>query len=277
MSFSGAPDGSKHSDFRALLNRKTPGQVDMQRPQLMQLSWSTTGFLFILASVLSVGYCTSFRKDVNHVGKPMIFESVEVGPLGVNCFILGCETSHEGVVVDPGGDVGRIAEIVQRHGLKIRYIINTHGHFDHVGGNLQAVRTFGAPLLIHESDATMLGRAAEVARMYGMQGENSPAPDSFLTENGEIAFGSHHMKVLHTPGHTQGGCCLYLESEKTVITGDTLFADSIGRTDLPGGSHEQLLASIKTKLFTLPDEVTAYPGHGPKTTIGHEKRNNPYF
>jgi glyoxylase-like metal-dependent hydrolase (beta-lactamase superfamily II) len=211
------------------------------------------------------------------VEKPMIFETLEVGPLGVNCFILGCATSHEGVVIDPGGDVGRIVEIVQKHGLKIRYIINTHGHFDHVGGNLQAVKAFAAPLMIHESDAVMLGRAAEVATMYGMQGENSPAPDSFLTEGMEITFGSHRMKVLHTPGHTQGGCCLYLDAEKKVITGDTLFADSIGRTDLPGGSHEQLLASIKTKLFTLPDEVTAYPGHGPKTTIAHEKRHNPYF
>jgi len=277
MSFSGAPDGSKHSDFPVLLKRKTPGQVDMQRPQLMQLSWSTTGFLFILASLLSANYCTSFGKDVNRVEKPMIFESVEVGPLGVNCFILGCAASREGVVIDPGGDVGRISEIVQRHGLKIRYIINTHGHFDHVGGNLQAVKAFGAPLLIHENDAAMLGRAAEVANMYGMQGENSPAPDSFLAEGMEIAFGTHRMKVLHTPGHTQGGCCLYLEDEKKVITGDTLFADSIGRTDLPGGSHEQLLASVRSKLFTLPDEVTAYPGHGPKTTIGHEKRNNPYF
>jgi glyoxylase-like metal-dependent hydrolase (beta-lactamase superfamily II) len=277
MSFSGAPDGSKHSDFPALLKRKAPGQVDMQRPQLMQLSWSTKGILFILASLVSVAYCTSLIKDVNRVEKPMIFETVEVGPLGVNCFVLGCAASHEGVVIDPGGDVGRIAEIVQRHGLKVRYIINTHGHFDHVGGNLQAVKAFGAPLLIHESDAAMLGRAAEVAQMYGMQGENSPAPDSFLTEGMEIDFGRHRMKVLHTPGHTQGGCCLYLQAEKKVITGDTLFADSIGRTDLPGGSHEQLLASIKTKLFSLPDEVTAYPGHGPKTTIAHEKRHNPYF
>jgi glyoxylase-like metal-dependent hydrolase (beta-lactamase superfamily II) len=277
MFFTEAPDGSKHSDFPSSLKRKTSGQVDMQRPQLMQFSWSTTGFFFILASIFSVAYCTSFRTDVNQAEKSMIFETLEVGPLGVNCFILGCAGSHEGVVIDPGGDMERIAGVVQRHQLKIRYIINTHGHFDHVGGNLQAVKAFGAPLLIHKNDAVMLGRAADVAHMYGMQGENSPEPDSFLTDNMEIVFGSHRMKVLHTPGHTQGGCCLYLAAEKKVITGDTLFADSIGRTDLPGGSHEQLLASIKTKLFTLPDEVTAYPGHGPKTTIGHEKRNNPYF
>lgn len=207
----------------------------------------------------------------------MIFETLEVGPLGVNCYILGSAATREGVVIDPGGDVGRIAEVAHKNGLKIRYIINTHGHFDHVGGNLQAVKAFGAPLLVHESDAPMLGRSAEVARMYGMQGENSPAPDGFLTEGMEIAFGSHRIKVLHTPGHTQGGCCLYLEAANIVITGDTLFADSIGRTDLPGGSHEQLLQSIRSKLFTLPDGVTAYPGHGPSTTIGHEKRHNPYF
>jgi len=207
----------------------------------------------------------------------MIFETLEVGPLGVNCFILGCATTREGIVIDPGGDVGRIAEIVQRHGLKIRYILNTHGHFDHVGGNLQAVRAFGAPLLIHAGDADLLGRIAEVAGMYGMQGENSPAADSFLTDNMEITFGNHRLNVMHTPGHSQGGCCFYLDAEKLVITGDTLFADSIGRTDLPGGSHQKLLDSIRTRLFTLPDEVAAYPGHGPKTTIGHEKRNNPYF
>lgn len=207
----------------------------------------------------------------------MIFEHVEVGPLGVNCFVLGCPTTLEGVIVDPGGDVDRIAAIVQRHGLKIRAIINTHGHFDHVGGNRQAVAAFGAPLLIHQDDAAMFDRVAEVARMYGMQGENSPSADGYLVDGQVISFGNHRMKVLHTPGHTRGGCCLYLEAEKMVISGDTLFADSIGRTDLPGGSHEQLLQSIRSKLFTLPDEVTAYPGHGPKTTIAHEKLHNPYF
>ena len=207
----------------------------------------------------------------------MIFEVVVVGPLAVNCFILGCGETREGVVVDAGGDAGQIIAAVERLGLNIGQVINTHGHFDHVSANRQVVEHFNARLLIHELDVPMLERAAVVAKAYGMQGENSPQPDAFLCDGMEISFGKCRMKVLHTPGHTQGGCCLYLEEEKTIITGDTLFADSIGRTDLPGGSHEQLLASIRSKLFTLPDDVVAYPGHGPETTIGHEKKNNPYF
>jgi glyoxylase-like metal-dependent hydrolase (beta-lactamase superfamily II) len=149
----------------------------------MQLSWSTTGFLFMLASLLTViFYFNSFGIDVNNAENQMILEKMEVGPLGVNCFVLGCTTSREGVVVDPGGDVDLIVEAVKRHGLKIRYIINTHGHFDHVGGNLKAVKAFGAPLLIHKNDAEMLGRAAEVAGRYGMEGENSPEPNEYLTD-----------------------------------------------------------------------------------------------
>ena len=207
----------------------------------------------------------------------MIFESLAVGPLSVNCYIVACEKSREGIVVDPGGDVELIVRIVQQHGLKIHTIINTHGHFDHLGGNRQALAAFGARLLIHQADAPMLSMSAEVARKYGMQGENSPEADAYLVDGMDILFGTCRLKVFHTPGHTQGGCCLYFEEERKVITGDTLFADSIGRTDLPGGSHEQLLESIRSKLFTLPDDVIAYPGHGPQTTIGHERSCNPYF
>lgn len=207
----------------------------------------------------------------------MIFESLVVGPLGVNCFILGCETTREGIIVDAGDDAGSIIAAAEQLGLNITQVISTHGHFDHVGANRAVMEHFKAPLLIHEADVPMLGRAADVARAYGLQGDNSPEPEQFLTDGMEIGFGSCRLTVLHTPGHTPGGCCLYLADEKTVITGDTLFADSIGRTDLPGGSHQQLLESIRTKLFTLPDDVTAYPGHGPETTIGHEKRHNPYF
>ncbi|GFE59684.1 MBL fold metallo-hydrolase [Geobacter sp. AOG2] len=207
----------------------------------------------------------------------MVFETVVVGPLSVNCFILGCEGTRAGVVIDPGGDAEQIIQVVRRHGLTIHYIINTHGHFDHIGGNRQVVAAFGAPLLIHQADVPMLDRVADVGRMYGIQGENSPAADGFLVDGMEIEFGACHMKVLHTPGHTPGGCCLYLAEEGRIITGDTLFADSIGRTDLPGGSHDQLLESIRSKLFVLPDDVIAYPGHGIETSIGHEKRHNPYF
>jgi len=207
----------------------------------------------------------------------MIFESFEVGPLGVNCFILGCEDTREGVIIDAGGNAERIISAVEKHGLIIRKVINTHGHFDHIGANRAVLERFNAELLIHSADAPLLNRAADVARAYGIRGENSPQPADFLTDGMSITFGNYQISVLHTPGHTQGGCCLYIESEKKIITGDTLFADSIGRTDLPGGSHEQLLESIRSKLFTLPDDVVAYPGHGPETTIGHEKQHNPYF
>src|ERR1035437_363367 len=149
----------------------------------------------------------------------MIFESIAVGPLSVNCFVVGCEQSREGIVVDPGGDAELIANLVRQHGLMINTIINTHGHFDHVGGNRQLVTVFGARLLIHQADAPMLNRSAEVARKYGLQGENSPEADAYLVDDMDICFGSCYLKVLHTPGHTQGGCCLYFEDERKVITG----------------------------------------------------------
>ena len=135
----------------------------------------------------------------------MIFESLTVGPLEVNCYIVACEKSREGIVVDPGGDVDQILSLVQSHGLKIGTVINTHGHFDHLGGNRQALAAFGARLLIHQEDAPMLSRSAEVARKYGVQGENSPEADAYLVDGMEISFGECHLKVLHTPGHTQGG------------------------------------------------------------------------
>ncbi|WP_298439864.1 MBL fold metallo-hydrolase [Geobacter sp.] len=207
----------------------------------------------------------------------MIFDTVVVGPLGVNCFILGCEETGEGVVVDPGADAGRILERVRSRGLAIRYIINTHGHFDHVGGNRPVVDATGAKLLIHRDDVPLLGRAVDVAAMYGLTTENSPAPDAFLEDGATLSFGSCTMAILHTPGHTPGGCCLFLAKEGKVITGDTLFAESVGRTDFPGSSHEALMASIRTKLLTLPDATQVFPGHGPSTTIGRERLYNPYI
>lgn len=207
----------------------------------------------------------------------MTFDVIVVGPLGVNCSVLGCESTGQAVVVDPGGDAERILAAVQRRGLTVTTIINTHGHFDHVGANLRLKEATGAELLIHAADEPMLSRVTTVAGMYGMHAENSPAPDRLLEDGQVIRFGNHTLQVIHTPGHTPGGCCLYLEAEQKLISGDTLFADGVGRTDLPGGSHEQLVTSIRTRLFTLPDQTEVWPGHGPATTIGHEKRHNPYL
>jgi hydroxyacylglutathione hydrolase len=207
----------------------------------------------------------------------MIFEIIVVGPLAVNCFLLGDEESRDGIVVDPGGDAAKVLAAVQRHGLTVSRVINTHGHFDHVGANRQVLAATGAELLIHREDAPFLSRAADVAVMYGLSTENSPPPDRFLEDGMVIGLGGTGITTLHTPGHTPGGCCLYLEAEGKVITGDTLFAEGVGRTDFPGSSHEALMTSIRTKLMTLPDAVVAYPGHGPATSIGHERRYNPYL
>ena len=207
----------------------------------------------------------------------MILETIVVGPLEVNCIILGERSGGEGVIIDPGSDAGTILARVTELGLTIRYVINTHGHFDHVGGNRQVLEATGARLFIHSSDAPFLSRAADVATMYGLVTENSPPPDTFLEDGMNVTFGSRKVKVLHTPGHTPGGCCLYLQDQGHVITGDTLFAEGVGRTDFPGSSHEALMEGIRTKLMTLPDATVVHPGHGPSTTIGHEKRYNPYI
>ena len=207
----------------------------------------------------------------------MIFEVLPVGPLAANCFVIGCEETKEGIVVDPGAEVEKILAAVRRHGLAVKKVINTHGHFDHVGGNGELLAVTGATLHIHENDVRLLSRAAETAAMYGISGTNSPLPDGHLEDGMEISFGTCTLRVLHTPGHTPGGCCLHFAAQGIVITGDTLFADSVGRTDLPGGSHATLIASIQQKLLVLPDATTVYPGHGPSSTVGREKRHNPYL
>lgn len=207
----------------------------------------------------------------------MIFETIVIGPLGVNCYILGCGEKREGIIVDPGADADRILAVVARLGLTVKTVINTHGHFDHIGDNGRIIEATGARLMIHEGDMPFLSRAATAAAMYGVSAENSPSPDSLLEDGMEIRFGDCSLKVLHTPGHSPGGCCLYLAAQGIVITGDTLFAEGVGRADLPGSSHESLIASIREKLMILPVDTAVYPGHGPSTTIGHEKNHNPYI
>lgn len=205
----------------------------------------------------------------------MILESLPTGPLEVNCYILGCEKTRKAVVVDPGGNVEQILALLQRLELNLDLVINTHGHFDHVGGNRQLLESSGVELMLHEADQQLLGLAAEHASLYGLQAELSPEPQKLLQGGEVVTVGELQIKVLHTPGHTPGGICLLVEDQ--VIVGDTLFAGSIGRTDLPGGNHQQLIDSIREQLLPLPDETVAHPGHGPATSIGREKLYNPFL
>jgi len=204
----------------------------------------------------------------------VIIKSLTVGPIMANCYILGCEKTGAAIVVDPGDDVDKILLILAEAKLKVKYIINTHGHFDHVGGNMKLKETTGADILIHADDAPMLNHLQEAAASFGLSSDNSPAPDRLLKDGDSISCGSIMLEVLHTPGHSPGGISLF--TQNAVFVGDTLFAGSIGRTDLPGGNFDILKSSIHNKLFVLPDDVTVYPGHMGTTTIGREKRYNPF-
>ncbi len=205
----------------------------------------------------------------------MIIDSLEVGPIMANCYILGCEDTKEAVVVDPGGDADKILLKLADLGLKVKYIINTHGHFDHVGANKKMKDATGAPILIHKGDAPMLNQLVAAAASFGLSAENSPPPDKNIDDGDIISFGNIELKVIHTPGHSPGGVALH--TDEIVIVGDTLFAGSIGRTDLPGGDYDTLISSVRQKLFVLPDDTKVLCGHGPETTIGREKKFNPFF
>ncbi len=206
----------------------------------------------------------------------MIVRSMPVGPLQANCYIAGCDQTRQAVVVDPGGDVDRILSALKKNQLSLTAIINTHGHFDHVGGNKALKAATGADLMIHKGDAPMLAQLGRAAAAWGLQAEDSPRPDRFLEDGDILTFGSLEFKVIHTPGHSPGGICLYEKNAGALFVGDTLFAGSIGRTDLPGGDYDTLITHIQKKLFTLPDDTKVYNGHMEPTTIGREKRFNPF-
>jgi hydroxyacylglutathione hydrolase len=198
-----------------------------------------------------------------------------VGPIQSNCYVVGCERTREAAVIDPGGDADRILITLAKDKLRCLYIINTHGHFDHSADNKRLKEVTGAQLLIHLADAPMILHQSEGGGMWGLHVDNSPPPDRYLGEGDIITIGDISLKVLHTPGHSPGG--ISLVTDKIVFVGDTLFAGSIGRTDFPGGDHEGLLRHVRNKIFTLGDDVVVYPGHGPKTTVGREKKTNPFF
>ena len=205
----------------------------------------------------------------------MIVKMLCVGLLQTNCYIVGCEDTKEAAIIDPGGDAKLILAEVERLGLKIKYVINTHGHFDHTLANKGVVNATGASLAIHSADAPMLTEGGG-ALFFGIMGKASPPADMILDEGQVLTVGKIELQVLHTPGHSPGSICLYNEEEGVLFDGDILFNMGIGRSDLPGGNYRVLMESIQ-KLLTLPDETTVYPGHGPATTIGRERRSNPFL
>ena len=209
----------------------------------------------------------------------MILESFPVGPLACNCTILADEATREAIVIDPGDDVSRIAKRLSDQGLKLKQILVTHGHIDHVGGALKLKRLTGAPIYLNENDLPQLDIMEEQAAWVGLDlavPETAP-PDEGLAEGQVVGLEHYPAKVLHTPGHTQGSVCLHFAPLNLLIAGDTLFAGSIGRTDFPGGNFDQIMASLRTRLLALPDETRVLPGHGPGTTIGLERASNPFL
>jgi len=205
----------------------------------------------------------------------LILEGFEVGPIAANCYIIGCEKTAWGAVVDPGAEGGRILKRLESLNLKCKYIILTHGHVDHIGALKEVREATGAEVIIHKDDAGMLTSPAQNLSLFMGTMLKFDAADRLLEDGDKIQVGNLTLEVIHTPGHTPGGICLKLGND--LITGDTLFAGSVGRSDFPGGDHNVLINSIKSKLLIYPDDTNVYPGHGPASTIGQEKKTNPFF
>jgi hydroxyacylglutathione hydrolase len=207
----------------------------------------------------------------------MIHEILPVGMLQCNCSIFGDEQGREAIVIDPGADVENITQILDRHGLKVKAIVITHGHIDHVAGASKLRALTGAPVYMNERDFEQLDLLPMMAAWLGTETPERTKVDAPATEGTLINLGSAHFHVLETPGHTKGSVSVWIPEENKLVAGDTLFRDSIGRTDLPGGDSRQILTSIKTKLFDLPGNAIVIPGHGPNTTLEREKAQNPFL
>src|SRR3974390_2499069 len=207
----------------------------------------------------------------------MIHEIFPVGPLQCNCSVIADEQTKEAMVIDPGDDIENVIAIVQRHGLTVKQIVITHAHIDHVGGAMKLKQATGAPILLNQNDYALLKMLDVQAAWIGMRSPGAVAIDSSIGTGDKITAGNLVADVMHTPGHTEGSICLYFAPEKKLIAGDTLFAGSIGRTDLPGGSYKKIMQSLHGPVMALPDETIVVPGHGPLTTIGEERESNPFL
>ena len=212
----------------------------------------------------------------------MILESAAVGPFFKNGYVVGCERTRKAVFIDPGDEVEQLLDFIREEELNVTHILLTHAHVDHVSGVAEAKRALGAPIYLHKDDLFLYQNAVRTGMMFGLTVEEPPPVDVFYDGEGPIVFGDYEVRVLHTPGHCPGGVCLAVRQNGDagpphLFVGDTLFAGSIGRTDLPGGDYETLLASITGVLFTFPDESIVYSGHDAETTIGRERASNPFL
>ena len=207
----------------------------------------------------------------------MIHEILPVGMLQCNCSIFGDETSREAIVIDPGDEIEEIVKILERHQLRVKAIVITHAHIDHIGGAAKLKALTAAPVYMNENDQPLYDRMDMQAAWLGVETPQQTRIDVAAREGDKLTLGAADFQILHTPGHSQGSMSLWIPAENKLIAGDTLFRDSIGRTDLPGGDYAQILRSIADKLLVLPDAAVVVPGHGPNTTIGRERDLNPFL
>jgi glyoxylase-like metal-dependent hydrolase (beta-lactamase superfamily II) len=207
----------------------------------------------------------------------MIHEILAVGPLQCNCSIIGDETTREAMVIDPGDGIAEILALTGKHNLQVKQIVVTHAHIDHVGGAMKLRAATGASILLNQNDSALLKMLDIQAAWIGMPAPGRVEIDQSVGESDKVQAGPLVAQVMHTPGHTEGSICLYFPAEKKLIAGDTLFAGSIGRTDLPGGSFDKIIRSLHEKVLALPDDTVVVPGHGPLTSIGEERESNPFL
>jgi len=207
----------------------------------------------------------------------MIHEILPVGPLQCNCSVIGDESTREAIVIDPGDNIDQILRLIKKHNLRVKQIVITHAHIDHVGGAAKLRAATGAPVLLNQNDYALLKMLDVQAAWIGVPTPDMVEIDESIGQADRVKAGTLEAHVIHTPGHTEGSICLYFPAEQKLIAGDTLFAGSIGRTDLPGGSYEKILRSLHDRVLALPDETVVVPGHGPVTTIGQERESNPFL